>query len=239
MNSFLELKNTSLSYQNHGRKTIVCESLNASFPERQVSVLLGSSGVGKTTLLSYVAGILPGEGEILFEEKRIDLLPANQREIAYVTQDYRLYPHMTVFENIAFPLRLMHASREEIEKRVGEIAERLGIAILLSRKPKQLSGGQQQKIALARSLVWNPSILLLDEPFSGLDPNSRGECRRYFQKILHEFPLTTLLVTHSWDDAMALGDRVFVLQNGKIAFEGTPFDAAQSPYLPAFSEVRP
>ena len=239
MNSSLELRNVSLSYQSKGKESVVFHSLSVYFPIKGISVILGASGVGKTTLLSFIAGILPGEGEIAFGGKRIDQLPPNRREIAYVTQDYRLYPHMTVFENIAFPLRIMHASREEIERRVGEIAKRLDISFLLSRKPKALSGGQQQKIALARSLIWNPSILLLDEPFSGLDPNSRAECRRFFQTVLRDFPVTTLLVTHSWEDAMAIGDRVYVIQDRKISFEGTPFEAEQSSYLPAFSEVRP
>lgn len=239
MDRDLKLEAVTLEYQNHGKNTMVCQSLSVTFPEKKVSVILGPSGVGKTTLLNFIAGHFAGEGTITFQGKRLDSLPPSEREIAYVTQDFRLYPHMTVFENIAFPLHVLHAPREEIEKRVNAIASRLGISYFLSRKPRALSGGQQQKVALAKALIWEPSLLLLDEPFSDLDPQSRQECRLFFKETLLHASFTTLLVTHSWDDAMTLADRVYLLHQGKIAFEGTPYEAECSAYAPYFSEVRP
>lgn len=238
MQNDLILEHLAFSYEDHHKSVAVFSDLSATFPAGKISVILGESGIGKSTLLNLISGTLtPDEGKIMLGRKQLDSLSPAERGVAIVSQDFRLYPHMTVFDNISFPLRVMGASREETEKRVMELADRFELTYLLSRKPRVLSGGQQQKVALAKAYIRQPSLLLLDEPFSNLDPENRSKCRLFLKHVVSTQPITTLFVTHSYEDATSLGDRVFLLQKGQFVFEGSANDAANS-FRPELMEFK-
>ncbi|MCD6552093.1 ABC transporter ATP-binding protein [Thermotoga sp.] len=192
--------------------------------------LLGPSGCGKTTTLLTLAGIYkPTSGEIYFDDVLVNDVPPKYREVGMVFQNYALYPHMTVFENIAFPLRARKTSREEIEKRVVEIARKLLIDNLLERKPSQLSGGQQQRVALARALVKQPKVLLFDEPLSNLDANLRMLMRAEIKHLQQELGITSVYVTHDQAEAMTMASRIAVFNQGKLVQYGTPDEIYETP----------
>jgi len=191
----------------------------------ELLALLGPSGCGKTTTLLLVAGIYrPSGGRILFDGRPVDHLHPRDRDIGMVFQSYALYPHMTLYENIAFPLRLKRLPPREVRARVERVAELLGIAELLSRRPFQVSGGQQQRAALARALVKEPGLLLLDEPLSNLDARIRLQARSEIRRLQQELGITTLLVTHDQAEALAMADRVAVFAWGTLQQVGTPED---------------
>lgn len=199
-------------------------------------VILGPSGSGKTTLLRILSGIeRPDRGRVIIgDEVVVDVenriyVPPQRRGIGMVFQSWALYPNMKAFDNIAFPLRVMGLGRADVEKRVREVADVLGISDILEKYPSQLSGGQQQRVALARALVKQPRVLLLDEPFSNLDARIRVTAREYVRKIQMELGITTVLVTHDQADAFAVGDRIMVLRSGEIAQIGTPQDLYENP----------
>ncbi|HOK22489.1 MAG TPA: ABC transporter ATP-binding protein [Candidatus Hydrothermia bacterium] len=199
-------------------------------------VLLGPSGCGKSTILNLIAGLeKPTKGEIYFDdelvaspEKKVFLSP-RERNVAMVFQSYALYPHLSVFDNIAFPLRIAKEKEDTIVKAINDVAEMLGITELLKAKPGELSGGQRQRVAIARAIVRRPRIFLLDEPLSNLDAQLRHTMRTELKSLQKEIGITTLYVTHDQIEAMTLGDRIAVLKDGKVIQVGTPEELYDSP----------
>jgi len=201
-------------------------------------VLLGPSGCGKTTLLRLVAGLEQLDaGAIWIGERRVDRLEPAARDVAMVFQNYALYPHLSVFDNIAFPLRTRHTPADEIDRRVREAAGRTGLAELLPRRPAQLSGGQQQRVALARAIVRNPTVYLMDEPLSNLDAQLRLQTRTELKKLHHDLGTTMIYVTHDQSEAMTTADKVAVMNAGKVEQLGTPqevYDAPRTEFVARF-----
>jgi multiple sugar transport system ATP-binding protein len=193
-------------------------------------VLLGPSGCGKSTLLRMIAGFeTPTEGEILIGGNAVNHLPPRARKIAMVFQSYALYPHMTVYKNIAFPLKAQRMSNAQIPQKVEWAATLFGIGHLLARKPRQLSGGERQRVALARALVREPSAFLLDEPLSNLDAQLRASARDELQQLQRRIGTTTIYVTHDQVEAMGLGDRIVVMKAGAVRQIGTPQEIYDEP----------
>jgi multiple sugar transport system ATP-binding protein len=198
--------------------------------EGEFLVLLGPSGCGKTTLLRMIAGLeQPTGGEILIGGQVVNELPPRARKIAMVFQSYALYPHMTVFKNIAFPLKAQGVKKEAIPHKVEWAAALFGIERLLHRKPRELSGGERQRVALARAVVREPSVFLLDEPLSNLDAQLRASARDELQQFQRRIGTTTIYVTHDQVEAMGLGDRIAVMQGGKVRQIGTPTEVYDEP----------
>ena len=198
--------------------------------EGEFLVLLGPSGCGKTTLLRMIAGLeTPTAGEILIGGQVVNDLPPRARKIAMVFQSYALYPHMRVHDNIAFPLRAQGVPRAEIPRKVQWAASLFGIDHLLTRKPRELSGGERQRVALARALVREPDVFLLDEPLSNLDAKLRASAREELQQFQRRIGTTTIYVTHDQVEAMGLGDRIAVMQAGKVRQIGTPQEVYDEP----------
>lgn len=193
-------------------------------------VLLGSSGCGKSTLLRIIAGIeSPTAGEVLIGGRVVNDLPPQIRQVAMVFQSYALYPHMTVFKNIAFPLNIQGVRREAVGQKVKRAAAMFGIEHLLDRKPRQLSGGERQRVALARALVREPAVFLLDEPLSNLDARLRTSAREELLQLQRRIRTTTIYVTHDQVEAMALADRIAVMDAGKVSQLGSPREIYHEP----------
>ncbi len=198
--------------------------------EGEFLVLLGPSGCGKTTLLRMIAGLeTPTAGELLIGGEAVNDLPPRARKIAMVFQSYALYPHMSVFKNIAFPLKAQGVDRAAIPQKVEWAASLFGIGHLLQRKPRQLSGGERQRVALARALVREPAVFLLDEPLSNLDAQLRASARDELQQFQRRIGTTTIYVTHDQVEAMGLGDRIAVMKSGKVRQIGTPHEIYREP----------
>ena len=227
--SNIKIENLTVQYTNKKKETVTAlDNISLDIKDGTLNVIVGYSGCGKTTLLRSIAGLQEYDGYIYFDGVDADTLTVQQRNVSMVTQNYVLYRTMTVFENIAFPLNIAGASKDEIIERVYNVAERLGIKHCLSRKPKHLSGGQQQKVALARALIKKPDIYLFDEPLSNFDAQKRSESRILIKKIIKENNATALYVTHDFTEAMALADHLIVLNDGKIEIEGEPFEVYNS-----------
>ncbi|MBW1771319.1 MAG: sn-glycerol-3-phosphate ABC transporter ATP-binding protein UgpC, partial [Deltaproteobacteria bacterium] len=204
-------------------KVSVLENIDLLVEDGEFCVLLGPSGCGKSTLLNIVAGLLSQDrGTIELDGKRVDHLAPRDRDVAMVFQSYALYPHMTVAQNLGFGLRMRGIPKTEIAGSVQETASLLGIEDLMQRKPKELSGGQRQRVAMGRALVRRPKIFLLDEPLSNLDARLRTNVRLELKQLHQKIRGTTLYVTHDQVEAMTLGDRVVILQNGEIRQTGSP-----------------
>jgi len=198
--------------------------------EGEFLVFLGPSGCGKTTLLRMIAGLeAPSGGEVLIGGRVVNDLPPRDRNIAMVFQSYALYPHMTVFNNIAFPLKAHRMPKAEIPGKVSWAAGLFGIGHLLDRKPRELSGGERQRVALARAVVREPQVFLLDEPLSNLDAKLRASAREELQQFQRRIATTTIYVTHDQIEAMGLGDRVVVLNQGKVHQVGSPQEVYNDP----------
>ena len=192
--------------------------------------LLGPSGCGKTTTLRIIAGLeKPDSGEVLFDGKAVNDLPPYERNIGIVFQDYALFPHMTVFKNVAFGLEMRRVPRGEIERRVKRALELVNLEGLENRYPEQLSGGQQQRVALARALVVEPEVLLLDEPLSNLDAKIRERLRSEIKRIQRELGITAIYVTHDQEEAMAISDRIAVMNFGRVEQVGKPLELYYRP----------
>jgi len=201
----------------------VVSGVSFSIEEGEMFTLLGPSGCGKTTLLRLIAGFYtPDAGEIRFDGRVVNALPPHERGIGMVFQNYALWPHMTVFENTAYGLKLRRVAAAEIAQRVGGVIEKVKLTGLAERYPGQLSGGQQQRVALARALVLNPKILLLDEPLSNLDAKIRIQVRAEIRKLQKELGITTVYVTHDQEEALTLSDRIAVFNKGKVLQLGPP-----------------
>ena len=204
--------------------------LDLTVADGEFLALLGPSGCGKTTTLRMIASLeRPTAGRIHIGGRDVTDLGARERDVAMVFQDYALYPHMTVAGNIGYPLKVRGRGRAEIERRVGEAAEMLGLRPLLGRRPAQLSGGQQQRVAVARSLVYEPRALLLDEPLSNLDAKLRLEARGFLRNFQRRLGITTVYVTHDQAEAMALADRIAVMDQGRLLQLGGPLDVYRRP----------
>ena len=206
------------------------DGINLLVKEGEFLVLLGPSGSGKSTLLRMIAGLeIPSAGEILIGDKIVTLLPPKARNIAMVFQSYALYPHLTVYKNIAFPLEAQGMQSKVVKSKVEQAAAMFGIGRLLARKPRQLSGGERQRVALARAVVREPVVFLLDEPLSNLDAKLRTTARDELQQFQRRLGTTTIYVTHDQIEAMGLGDRIAVLNQGKLHQLGTPHEVYDDP----------
>ena len=199
-------------------------------PDRQFTVLVGPSGCGKTTGLRLIAGLEEAtSGNIYIGDRIVNDVAPKDRDIAMVFQNYALYPHMTVYDNMAFGLRLRKYARPEIDRRVKEAAEMLGIQTLLARKPKQLSGGQRQRVALGRAIVREPQVFLMDEPLSNLDAKLRVQTRAEIKKLHARLQTTTVYVTHDQVEAMTMGDRIVVMKDGVVQQVDSPMNLYEKP----------
>jgi multiple sugar transport system ATP-binding protein len=206
------------------------DGIDLASADGEFLVLLGPSGCGKTTLLRMIGGLEPPTtGDILIGGRVVTALPPRARQIAMVFQSYALYPHMTVYNNIAFPLKAAGLSKAEQARRVAWAAGILGIDAYLDRKPRQLSGGQRQRVALARALVREPTVFLLDEPLSNLDAQRRASARDELQGFQRRVGTTTIYVTHDQVEAMGMGDRIAVMEQGRIRQVGTPHEIYDDP----------
>jgi iron(III) transport system ATP-binding protein len=208
----------------------VVNRVTLTVEEGELFTLLGPSGCGKTTLLRLIAGFnAPDEGEIRFDDRRVNEVPPHERGIGMVFQNYALWPHMTVFDNVGYGLKLRKVPGTEIEQRVHAVLEKVKLGGLDKRYPGQLSGGQQQRVALARALVLNPRILLLDEPLSNLDAKIRIQVRAEIRKLQKELGITTMYVTHDQEEALTLSDRIAVFNQGKVLQVGPPKELYERP----------
>jgi sn-glycerol 3-phosphate transport system ATP-binding protein len=218
--------------------TEVLRQIDLSLLSGEMLVIVGASGCGKSTLLRIVAGLeTPSAGRILLDGQDITAVDPSARDIAMVFQNYALYPHMTVFENMAYGLRIRGLSRADISRRVDETAALLGLSELVGRKPRQLSGGQRQRVAMGRAIVREPKLFLFDEPLSNLDATLRVRTRAEIRRLQRRLGVTSLYVTHDQVEAMTLGDRLLVLHEGRPAQFATPmevFDRPADTYVAGF-----
>jgi len=227
----------------HFGKVVAAEDVNLTIGDGEFVALLGPSGCGKTTTLLMVAGIYkPTRGHIYFDDRIVnDLLPKD-RNVGMVFQSYALYPHMTVFENITFPLKLKRMPREEMRQRAQRVADMLGIGQLMDRKPAQLSGGQQQRVAVARALVKEPDLLLFDEPLSNLDAKLRLRMRGEIKRLQMDLGITSIYVTHDQVEAMTMADRIAVMNQGVLQAYGSPeqlYDHPETMFVAGFIGAPP
>ena len=209
---------------------IAVRDFNLEIQDKEFVVFLGPSGCGKTTTLRLIAGLEhPEEGDILIDGERVNDLSPADRDIAFVFQFYALYPHLSVYDNIAFPLKAVKVSKSEIDTRVKRVAEILQISSMLNRKPSVLSGGEMQRVALGRAMVRQPKAYLLDEPMANLDAKIRVDTRAEIKRLQHEIGATTIFVTHDQVEAMSLADRIAVIHQGLLQQIGTPYEVYNRP----------
>ena len=217
-------------YKRYGDDVIAVNDLNLEIQDGEFLVLVGPSGCGKTTALRCVAGLEEiSEGRLLIGDRVVNDVAPKDRDIAMVFQSYALYPHMTVFDNLAFGLKLRKTKKEEIKRRVDEAARILGLEKLLDRKPKALSGGQRQRVALGRAIVREPAVFLMDEPLSNLDAKLRVQTRAEIARLHQRLGTTTIYVTHDQVEAMTMGDRICVMRDGLLQQVGSPQDLYDHP----------
>lgn len=221
------LKDIKKSYDN---KKIIINGVNLDIEDKEFLVLVGASGCGKSTILRMIAGLeeISG-GELYIGDKKVNNVHPKDRDIAFVFQSYALYPHMTVYENIAFGLKMRKVKKAEIDRKVKEAAKILDLEELLDRKPKQLSGGQRQRVALGRAIVRNPKVFLMDEPLSNLDAKLRVQMRAEIKKLHEKLQTTFIYVTHDQTEALTMGDRIVVLDKGVIQQVDTPENIYNNP----------
>ena len=225
--SSVTLKNIRKIYDN---RKVVINGINLEIKDKEFLVLVGASGCGKSTLLRMIAGLENiSDGEIYIGDKKVNNVHPKDRDIAFVFQSYALYPHMTVWENMAFGLKMRKVDDATIEKKVREASEILDLGEYLYRKPKQLSGGQRQRVALGRAIVRNPKVFLMDEPLSNLDAKLRVQMRSEIKKLHEKLQTTFIYVTHDQTEALTMGDRIVVLNNGCIQQVDTPEEIYNNP----------
>lgn len=222
----IRLENLTKRYQ----EVTAVDHLNLEIEDGDLVCLLGPSGCGKSTTLSIIAGLEQAtEGSIYFDEENVGGLEAEERDIGMVFQDYALYPHMTVQENIAFPLKMQGWKKKDRIEKVKEAAKMLQIEEYLKRKPGKLSGGQQQRVTIARAIVKNPKILLLDEPLSNLDARLRIELRDEIRRVQKQLGITTIFVTHDQEEALSISDKILLMEKGKISQYSSPKEMYMEP----------
>lgn len=223
----------SISFKNLNKKygsTEVIRNLTLDVKDGEFMVLVGPSGCGKSTILRLIAGLEEiNEGELYIDEKLVNNIPPKDRDIAIVFQNYALYPHMTVFENLAFGLKIRGVDKTTIKEKVEKVAATLEITELLHRKPKDMSGGQRQRVAIGRAIVRDPKVFLFDEPLSNLDAKLRAQMRLEIAALHKKLKTTIIYVTHDQVEAMTLGDRIAVLNHGEISQLGTPQELYKFP----------
>ena len=236
MTNELTVDDLHLDYGTGAHANPILKGVSMHLQKGEVVALLGPSGSGKTTLLRAVAGLeSPKSGTIAIGERKVFdgeaglEMPAEQRNLGLVFQSYALWPHKTVFDNVAYGLKLRKMGAAEIKDKVAEVLKNLGLGHLAERYPHQLSGGQQQRVAIARALVYNPPVILLDEPLSNLDAKLREEARAFLRELIVRMGLSALMVTHDQAEAMAISDRILLLNNGKIEQQGTPQSMYETP----------
>ena len=209
---------------------VAVDDMNLEVHDQEFVVFLGPSGCGKTTTLRAIAGLEhPDEGDIFIDGKRVNALPPADRDIAFVFQFYALYPHLTVYDNIAFPLKAVKAPKSEIQERVKAVATILQIQAMLDRKPSHLSGGEMQRVALGRAMVRQPKAFLMDEPMSNLDAKLRVDMRAELKRLQHRLGATTIFVTHDQVEAMSMADRIVIMDQGRLQQIGTPQEVYNQP----------
>lgn len=212
------------------KSVIAVNKMNLEIKDKEFLVLVGPSGCGKTTALRMIAGLEEAsDGEILIGDRLVNDVSPKDRDIAMVFQNYALYPHMSVYDNMAFGLKLRKVPKDQIKQRVAEAAELLGLSDLLTRKPKQLSGGQRQRVALGRAIVREPKVFLMDEPLSNLDAKLRVQTRSELTKLHRRLGITTIYVTHDQVEAMTMGDRICVMSAGLVQQVDTPLGLYNNP----------
>ena len=208
---------------------VIADDLNIVFSDSKISVIIGQSGCGKTSILRSIAGILtPLSGSIIFDNTDVTTFDPGSRHVSYVSQMIGLYPNLSVFNNIAFPLKASHTPAEEIRERVLEAAEMLKIEHCIARKPRELSVGQAQRVAIARAIVKRSMVYLLDEPFSNLDRSLSHELTIELKELFTRIRATVILVSHDVNEALTIADEVFVMHDGKIIMSGTPEKVLES-----------
>ena len=224
-----EEKKVNLQIADKG--VVAVQEFNLEIKDKEFIVLVGPSGCGKSTTLRMIAGLEEiSEGELYIGDRLVNDVAPKDRDIAMVFQNYALYPHMTVYDNLAFALKLRHTPKDEIDKKVKEAAEILDITQYLGRKPKALSGGQRQRVAIGRAIVRNPQVMLMDEPLSNLDAKLRNQMRAEIIKLRERINTTFIYVTHDQTEAMTLGDRIVIMKDGFIQQIGTPQEVFSHPY---------
>lgn len=225
--SNVTLKNLSKSYD---KNKIIIDNINLEIADKEFIVLVGASGCGKSTILRMIAGLEDiTSGEIFIGDKVVNNVHPKDRDIAFVFQSYALYPHMSVYDNIAFGLKMRKTDKKIIDEKVKEVAQILDLDKLLDRKPKQLSGGQRQRVALGRAMVRNPKVFLMDEPLSNLDAKLRVQMRSEIKKLHRKLDTTFIYVTHDQTEALTMGDRIVVLNKGKIQQVAAPDEIYSHP----------
>ena len=225
----VEEKKVNLQITDEG--VVAVQEFSLEIADKEFIVLVGPSGCGKSTTLRMIAGLEEiSDGDLYIGDKRVNDVPPKDRDIAMVFQSYALYPHMTVYDNMAFALKLRHAPKDEIDKAVMQAAEILDIVPLLKRKPKALSGGQRQRVAIGRAIVRDPQVMLMDEPLSNLDAKLRNQMRAEIIKLRERINTTFIYVTHDQTEAMTLGDRIVIMKDGFIQQIGTPQQVFNHPY---------
>jgi multiple sugar transport system ATP-binding protein len=222
----LKIENLTKKYGD----TTALDKFSIDIKSGELMVLLGPSGCGKTTAIRCIAGLItPTAGQIYLGNRKVNELSPKDRDVAMVFQNYALYPHMSIHDNIAFPLKMRKKSKSNIQEKVIQMAELLGIKELLDRKPKELSGGQMQRVALGRALVREPKLFLMDEPLSNLDAKLRTHMRTEIKKLQKKIGITTLYITHDQVEAMSMADRIAIMKNGNIQQIGTPIEVYHQP----------
>jgi len=223
---YLSLKNISKKYKDKE----ILKNISFDIKEGELVCILGPSGCGKTTLLNIIGGFVSDySGDVLLSNENINNIPPEKREIATVFQSYGLFTHKNVIDNVSYGLKLLKIDRNTREKRAQEMLEKVGLAGYDKKKIKELSGGEQQRVAIARSMVLNPKLLLLDEPLSNLDVHLRDVMRKEIKRIQKQFGVTMIIVTHDQEDAFKLADRVIVINEGHIEQIGTPEELYKEP----------
>lgn len=226
---YVELKNINKSFKDFKASN----NVNFSIEEGKLIGLLGPSGSGKTTILRMIAGLeTPDSGDIIIGGTRVNDIPAGKRGIGFVFQNYALFRHMTVFENIAFGLQVQKKDKKFIKTRVQELIELVGLKGFEKRYPHQLSGGQRQRVAFARALAPNPKLLLLDEPFAAIDAKVRKELRSWLKEMVEKLGITSIFVTHDQEEAVEVADEIIVTNRGRIEQKGTPIEIYKNPKTP-------
>lgn len=218
----VKIENLNAFYKQKSGTFHIINDLNVVFPSGKISVIIGSSGCGKTTLLKSIIGLIDYEGKIFLDDIDANTLTIQEKNISYVSQNLSIFPNLTVFNNIAAPLKSMRISGDEIRQRVFDAAEMLKITPCLTRKPKQISLGQCQRTAIARALIKRPNLYIFDEPFSSLDNETSFEIIQDMKEIFSKFDATVIFISHDVREALMLADEIFVMENGQIIAHDTP-----------------